>query len=354
VNSSEELHRPTILDVATRAGVSKSVVSRVLTGAPGVAESTRERVRAAAEALGYVPNVMAQSMVARRTHTLGVFVRDVATSFYGHLLTAMQEQAAARSYRVVTATGSGRFAVQDERRALETLVGLRVEGLIVCSGLLPVQDIVPLARRIPTVVAGRPETSPEISSVFCDEIGGGRGLADHVWDLGHRRVAVATMSLAQSKTIGARGRAMVDRLRALGAEVREVPLPRDLSDCAKDWDDLVHRVMDGSGVSALMMGSDRHALGVLEALQRRGLQAPADLSVTGYDGVAPLDTPVIGLATWVQPLTAIGRAAVDLVVDQVESQRNGIEPITGHRSLAGGLRPGRTLAPVVDRDGRMP
>lgn len=347
MSRAEDLHRPTILDVANQAGVSKSVVSRVLTEAPGVAEATRERVRAAAEALGYVPNVMAQGMVARRTHTLGVFVRDAATPFYGHLLTAMQEQAAARSYRVVTATGSGRFEVQDERRAMETLVGLRVEGLIVCSGLLPVADVLPLARRIPTVVAGRPESGPEISSVYCDEIGGGRGMADHVWALGHRRVAVATLTPAQSQTIGVRCRAMVERLRRLGAEVTEVPLAEPpLTDRPQGWDAVLDRVLADPRISVLMTGSDRHAVGVMEALLRRGLRAPGDLSVTGYDGVAPLDTPVIGLDTWIQPLGRIGAAAVDLVVDQVETQRAGRSPVTGHRAIDGRLRPGRTLLAV--------
>jgi DNA-binding LacI/PurR family transcriptional regulator len=67
-------------------------------------------------------------MVARRTYTLGVFVRDAATPFHGHLLTAMQERAYHHGYRVVTTTGAGRFEIADERRALETLVMLQVEG----------------------------------------------------------------------------------------------------------------------------------------------------------------------------------------------------------------------------------
>ena len=141
---------PTIHDVAALAGVSKSVVSRALAGAYGVAPSTTQRVKRAALDLGYVANANARGMSAHRTHTLGVFVRDASTPFYGHLLTAFQLQAAARGYRVVTATGAGSFPVSEERRALETLVSLRVEGLIVCSGALPIADVLPFARRIPT------------------------------------------------------------------------------------------------------------------------------------------------------------------------------------------------------------
>lgn len=329
---------PTIIDVAARAGVSKSVVSRVLTGAGGVAPATRERVHEAAAALGYVANAMAQGMVARRTHTLGAFVRDASTPFYGHLLTAMQERAAAAGYRVVTATGSGRFSVPEERRALETLVGLRVEGLLVCSGALPVQDVLPLARRVPTVVAGRPEEVPELSSVFCDEVGGGRGLADHVHALGHRRVAVLTLEPSTSLTMSPRSLAAVARLRELGVQVLEVRGEDFEEGRSEGIDAVVGQVLAHGGVGALVTPSDRFALAALEALRRRGLRAPDDLSVTGYDGVGLLSSPYLGLTTWRQPLDVVGAGAVDELVAQLD----GATPVRRHRSIAGELVVGRT------------
>lgn len=329
---------PTILDVARRAGVSKSVVSRVLTGASGVANTTRERVQSAIDELGYVANAMARGMVARRTNTIGVFVRDVATPFYAHLLTAMQERAAARGYRVVTATGSGQFAAADERRALETLVGLQVEGLVVCTGLLPVSEVLPMAQRVPTIIAGRPETDASLSSVYCDEEGGGRGLADHVWSLGHRRVAVMAMSPEKSLTLAPRTAAMARRLRELGADVLEMPddLPPERDPGRVD--EVVEEVLATQRVTALMTPSDRYAVEALEALQRRGRQASDDLSVTGYDGIKPLTTPLLGLTTWAQPVAVIGAKAVDEVVDQIEGTSLGHH----HHMVDGHLIVGRT------------
>ncbi|WP_338781470.1 hypothetical protein [Streptomyces sp. DG1A-41] len=104
---------------------------------------------------------------------------------------------------MVTATGSGRFEADDEVRALETLVMLRVEALVVCSGLLPSERILPFAARLPTVVAGRPETHPSITSVCCDEDGGGTALADHLAELGHREVAVITVPTSSGFLTGA-------------------------------------------------------------------------------------------------------------------------------------------------------
>ncbi|MEV6947717.1 LacI family DNA-binding transcriptional regulator [Streptomyces sp. NPDC051172] len=327
---------PTIIDVAGRAGVSKSVVSRVVSGRGSVGEETRQRVLKAAQELGYVVNASARAMVAHRTYTLGAFVRDAATPFYGHLLTAMQERAAFHGYRVVTATGSGRFEVSDEYRALETLAMLRVEALIVCSGLLPSERILPFAARLPTVVAGRPETHHSITSVYCDEDEGGAALADHLVELGHREVAVVTVPTSSSVTLGPRTEAMVRRLRERAVRVLEIPGPR--RETAGAW---VTEVLRHPGITAVMAPSDRHAIALLEQLRLRGVAVPERLSVTGYDGIGDLTTSLIGLTHWRQPIDLIGGGAVDAVVQLLD----GEQLPDHHRALPGTLVTGRTTAP---------
>lgn len=332
---AERPKSPTIIDVAERAGVSKSVVSRVVSGRGSVSEDTRRRVVDAAQELGYVVNASARAMVARRTYTVGAFVRDAATPFYGHLLTAMQERAAFHGYRVVTATGSGKFEVDDEYRALETLAMLRVEALIVCSGLLPSERIVPFAARLPTVVAGRPETHPSITSVYCDEEQGGAALADHLCDLGHREVAVITVPFSDSVTMGPRTRAMSRRLRERGARVLEIPGAH--RETAGIW---ASEVLRRPGVTAVMAPSDRHAVALLEQLQMRGVDVPGRLSVTGYDAIGEYTTPLIGLTHWRQPIELIGSRAVDALVQLLD----GEQPPAHHEALPGSLVVGRTAA----------
>ncbi|MFJ1749111.1 LacI family DNA-binding transcriptional regulator [Streptomyces sp. NPDC088116] len=326
---------PTIIDVAGRAGVSKSVVSRVVSGRGSVGEETRQRVLRAARELGYVVNASARAMVAHRTYTVGAFVRDAATPFYGHLLTAMQERAAFHGYRVITATGSGRFEVSGEYRALETLAMLRVEALVVCSGLLPSEQILPLSARLPTVVAGRPETHPSITSVYCDEEEGGVALADHLVELGHREVAVVTVPVSSSVTLGPRTAAMAARLRERGARVLEIP--GEHRETAGAW---VTEVLRHPGITAVMAPSDRHAIALLEQLRLRGVPVPEQLSVTGYDGVGDLVTSLIGLTHWRQPVDLIGSGAVDAVVQLLD----GEQPPDHHRALPGTLVTGRTTA----------
>ncbi|MER8072906.1 LacI family DNA-binding transcriptional regulator [Streptomyces sp. NPDC094034] len=329
---------PTIIDVARLAGVSKSVVSRVVSGRGSVGEETRRRVLGAAQELGYVVNAVARAMVAHRTYTVGAFVRDAATPFYGHLLTAMQERAASHGYRVVTATGSGRFEVSDEYRALETLAMLRVEALIVCSGLLPSERILPFAARLPTVVAGRPETHPSITSVYCDEEEGGIALADHLLGLGHREIAVITVPASSSVTLGPRTAAMTRYLREHGARVIEIAGPH--RETAGAW---ATEVLRHPEITAVMTPSDRHAVALLEQLRLRDVAVPGELSVTGYDGIGDLATSLIGLTHWRQPIDLIGSRAVDALVRLLD----GEQPPDHHEALHGSLVVGRTTAPPV-------
>jgi DNA-binding LacI/PurR family transcriptional regulator len=330
---TDRVRNPTILDVARLAGVSKSVVSRVLTGRGSVGAPARRRVLDAASELGYVVNAVARAMAAHRTHTLGVFVRDAATPFYGHLLTAMQERASHHGYRVVTATGSGKFEVAAERRALETLVMLQVEGLVVCSGLLPAHDVVPFAERIPTIVAGRPETHASITSVFCDEDEGGARLAEHVVGLGHRTVAVVRLDADQSLTMAPRTAAMARRLRELGAAVVEMAGGQ-----VDELASVAQALGEAPAVTAVMAPSDIHAVRLMELLAEAGVDVPGRMSVTGYDGIGALRTSLIGLTTWRQPIDQLGVSAVDAVVRLLDDH----PAPPHHQALAGELVRGRT------------
>lgn len=330
--------QPTILDVAARAGVSKSAVSRVLSGTGRFSDETRERVERAAAELGYVANAMARGLVRGRTHTIGMLVRDASSMVYTALHAVMERRASELGYRVVTTTGVGR--VEDEKSALAALVSMRVDGLVVCSGLLPAAEIAEFAPRIATVVAGRPELHPALSSVYCDETDGGGQIADAVADAGHRSVVVLTVPQDNALTQYARSQAMVARLRQRGVTVVDLDASfvRSPADIAAD----VAETVRGSGATAVMCPTDRLMLDVCDALRPLGIEVPRDVSVTGFDGVYPLANDWIGFTTLEQPIDRIGREAIDLVVGRIEDPASPVE----HRSLRGTVLPGRTLLPL--------
>ena len=305
---------PTIVDVAVEAAVSKSAVSRALLGQGDVSPETRIRIEDAAKKLGYVANAMARGM-RTPTRTLGLVLRDVKRPYYAWLQSAMQQAAESRGFQLVTMTSTEELEVPDALRALRGLISLQVDGLVIASARLPSEEIVPFIDRVPIVVAGRRETSVGITSIFCDDADGGRVLAEHLLTLGHRRVAVILVDSNYSLSQNARGVAMIDAVRAAGAEAVVWEVIADF-----DTATVVATQLEGSGVSAIMCPTDSAAVDVLSVLRERGQSAPEDYSITGYDGIGPLDTPYLGLTTFRQPVEEIGRTSISLLIDRIEGR----------------------------------
>lgn len=324
---------PTIVDVAAAAGVSKSAVSRALLGQGDVSPETRRRIESAAQRLGYVANAMARSLVSARTHNLGVVLRDVRKPYYAYLQASMQAQAETRKYRIVATTNAGPSEVADALREIKNLISLQVDGLVIAPARLPTPEFAPFLDRVPIVVAGRHESTPGISSVAVDDAHGGRSLAEHVLSLGHRRVAVALVDEQYSTRYHTRGRAMLDGLTSGGASVVVVDTPTDLEAAER-----VRASLDRLDVTAIMCPTDASAIDLLELLRERGDDALARVSVTGFDGYGPLDSPYIGLTTFRVPQEEIGRTAIDLLVDRIE----GRSDLDRFVSLRGTVVTGRT------------
>jgi DNA-binding LacI/PurR family transcriptional regulator len=324
---------PTILDIAAAAGVSKSAVSRALSGQGGVSLETRKRIADAAERMGYVANAMARSLASARTRTLGVVLRDVKKPYYAYLQAGMQVQAERRDYRIVTTTNAGELEVEDALREITNLISLQVEGLVIAPARLPSAKYVPFLERVPIVVVGRREMNRGISSVAFDDIDGGHSLAQHLLQLGHRKIAVLLVDAGYSPRFSSCGLAMVDSIRAAGGTPVVWDMPTDLVTT-----EVVRSKLDHSDVTAIMCPTDSSAMDLLEVLRQRGNSASADYAVTGYDGFGPLAAPYIGLTTFRNPIEEVGRTAIDLLVDRIEGRTDQDRFVT----LRGVVVPGRT------------
>jgi DNA-binding LacI/PurR family transcriptional regulator len=298
---------PTIIDISAATGLSKSVVSRALNGAPGVSRESRSAVAKAAEDLGYVANTMARRMRTKRLDTVGVLVRDPASPFHGTLLAAMQAAAPQLGIRLVTMTGSGSQDPEEERDALRALLALRVDGLLVCSAVLPASELYPFADRVPSVVVGRGEWDERISSVCCDDEDGARKLVDHVARAGWDQIVIPVPPRV-SPTLHVRANLFIARAREKGISPLIVP-----SDSAADFVGKMPRI---KGRFVIMAPNDRWAVPTLERIGRS-----ADHLVTGYDGVGVYASPLLGLTTIVQPLAEIANAALQLLPDLLAGVR---------------------------------
>lgn len=304
--------RVTIDDVARRAGVSRTSVSRALLGQNKVSDQTRARVRQAADDLGYVPSVAASTLASGRGDTLGLLLRDAANPAYGLLFTELQKHGREAGRQVVSMTVTTDEHGRGQLAALHHLVGLRVAGLVVATGGLSSDQLLPFAGILPIVRAGRPEESGLLHAVSYDELAGGAEVARAIHAHGHRRVAVLVTDADVSYPEWVRGRAVAETLRALGVDVVELAVRRHSEGPAQ-----VCELARERQVSAVACPSDMRALQVLREARRQGLRVPEELSVTGFDGILP-GADLIGLATYRIPVEEVARAAIRTLLEVVD------------------------------------
>jgi DNA-binding LacI/PurR family transcriptional regulator len=176
--------RPTLADVAARAGVSVALVSIVMRDAPGASVATRERVRRAAEELGYRPDSRARLLRSSRSRLIGV-VFAVQQAFHGDLVSGLYTAADAADYELAL---SAVTPARDERRAATSLLQDRCEALILLGPHAPTSYLAELAARMPLVVVARPVRHRAVDVIRTDDAAGLEQAVDHLVALGHTRI----------------------------------------------------------------------------------------------------------------------------------------------------------------------
>ncbi|HEY6760539.1 MAG TPA: LacI family DNA-binding transcriptional regulator [Baekduia sp.] len=305
-------------DVAQLAGVSHQTVSRVLHDSPAVRPETRERVLAAMKQLDYRPNSAARALVTGRTATLGVISFD--TTLYGPASTVLGIERAAHDAGYFIIIVSLRSLTRESvRGAVDRLRDRGVDGIVVIAPQETAADALrDLPPGVPVVAAeAGPDTVPVVG---VDQAAGARLATQHLLDLGHRTVfhiAGPTDFLeARARVAGWR-----ETLRRAGAHAPE-PVIGDWS--ARSGHELGHQLLQQPGVTAVFAANDPMALGLLRAMSERGLSAPADVSVVGFDGVPEAAYFNPPLTTVRQDFDEIGRRSLGLLLEQMH--RDGGRP----------------------------
>ncbi len=310
---------PTSHDVARRAGVSQSTVSRALSGDPNVSEVTRQRVIAAAQALSYSPDAVARSLITRRTQRVGVVVTNLTNPFYALLAECLDRDLASLGYRMIL--------FRHEESAGGDLVshflGRSVDGLIFTSaelGLPLAEEL--FAANVPVIFLNRHIDDDRFDRVVSDNVAGGRRAAELLLELGHERIALVS-GPAQTSTARERDEGFISLLTE-----RERPLEEELRMSGpyshQTGLDACHRLLAlERPPTAIFCGNDVIALGVWDAAVSSGLRIPEDLSVLGFDDIDIASWESISLTTIRQPLKEMARAAAEMLVDRLEDRHEG-------------------------------
>ena len=179
--------KPTIHDVASLAGVSKSLVSLALSGSKKVSEKSRERILAASESLGYRRNAAARSLAVQRSQTMGVLILDLHNPVFAEILDGVQSELRDFGYSTMLVTG-GKDPVL-EKTEIDSLLQFQIEGLILISHRLSSRELTKIANEVPTVTVTREDIiSSALDTVCNDDVAGARLAVDHLVSLGHSKI----------------------------------------------------------------------------------------------------------------------------------------------------------------------
>jgi len=329
VGRKKTSNRVTILDVAHKSGFSASTVSIVLNEAPlsrYVAARTKEHIRKTATTLGYRPDAFAQSLRSRRSRTIGVMIFDISDPFCTQILRGIEKALHPTGYLPII------MDANNERMQFEGYLGMlldrRVEGLIVVANWLFAEtDLLADMEKhnIPTVVIGRDLTESRISSVLVDNAAGAYKALDHLYALGHRKIAFIRGPESLHDSVNRwRGIEQFAAERKLAIDpklVRQLPAMLDANSGFDGGVELTRElVRSRRKFTALMAFDDLTALGALRGLCEAGVRVPEDCSVIGFDGVpqAAFSTPAI--TTVCQPMEEMGMIGTEWILKSLERE----------------------------------
>ncbi len=308
-------HKPTIHDVAAKAGVSKSLVSLALRGSDKVSAESRLAIESAAAELGYRPNAAARSLADRRSRAIGVLVLDFNNPIFAQILDGVQQVAGVNGYNTLIVTGSSDPVRQESE--LARLLEFQVEGLILIAHRLSAETITRISDERPvTIITRNDVTGANVDTISNDDQAGARIAVEYLITLGHSHIAHVTggdNQISRDREKGYR-----DAMSTAGLRENIHVIPGDFTDSGGYR--AANEIFEGRPEStAAFVANDLSALGVMAAAADSGRTVPNDFSVIGYDGMALASLRTLNLTTIQQPLVEMGRLAVTQLLKRIET-----------------------------------
>ena len=304
----------TSIDVARRAGVSQSAVSRVFTPGASASKATVAKVRKAAEELGYRPNPLARAMITGKSRIIGLVVAYLDNQFYPLALERLSNALQAHGYHVLVFMASNRDEELDG--IIQDLLDYHVDGIITAS--VAMSNAITercSAAGIPVVMFNRGQDGPGLSSVTSANVAGGAQVAEFLLAGGHTRIAHIA-GWQGSSTGRDRRQGFVTRLAEAGVTLSaEIDGMYDRDTAATAARTLID---SATPPDAIFVGNDHMAFAVLDVLRHeRGLSVPGDISVVGYDDVPLAAWPAYDLTTVRQPVNRMVEATVETLLAKI-------------------------------------
>ncbi|RXT02376.1 LacI family DNA-binding transcriptional regulator [Ammoniphilus sp. CFH 90114] len=309
--------KPTITDVAKKAGVSIATVSKVMNNTGKISEATKKRVLEIMKEMEFQPSFVASALKGKSTYTIGLLIPDLANPFFAELARSIEDRGHNLGYNLVICSTD--YSMEKESKYINLLKQKSVDGFILASGFENIQLVKELMEeKTPLAIVAREMPALEVDTVSVDNFLGGYLAASHLINLGHKEIAIITRDVWSNR----------ERLRGYRQALLEAGIPfEEKIDVVEETSVECGRKMAGKFLSsarrptAIFACSDSLAIGVFHAAREFGLKIPNDLSVIGFD-----DTPWAGasfpsMTTIAQPIREMGLAVTDLLVKAIKGEK---------------------------------
>ncbi|NLY75663.1 MAG: LacI family transcriptional regulator [Firmicutes bacterium] len=315
----------TIKDIARKAGVAPSVVSRALNNKYGVKDSTKDLILKLAQEMNYYPNTAARSLVTRKTETIGIMMADISEPYYSQLIKGMEYIANQTGYTLLF---SNSYESVEHNRVLHKMIyAQRVDGLIIVGSNIQEKNfsLSLLEKKIPFVLVERNFSDPRVNCIWVDNVGGAYRATKYLIEQGHRKIAHIAGNLYYQVAL--------DRLDGYKKALLEADIDYSeelvvsgnfvwQSGYATMKDILRHHPQ----CTAVFAANDAMAYGALQAITEAKLTVPDDIAIIGFDDLEFSSLTNPPLTTVRQPRYQMGQKAMELLTDILRGEKkNGIK-----------------------------
>jgi len=311
----------TIDDIGEELGIANSTVSRALRDDPRISDRVIREVKRAANRMGYVPNMAAQSLRTGKSKMIGLLVRDIRDGLSAEMIPEVEAACAEHSFGLLLCNSDN--DPHRERFYLQRLRQRQVEGVLLLTPTSPLYDPYLAARQaMPLVLVDMEVDENSLCAVTVDHVMGGYLATKYLLDLGHRRIAYLSGPLHLSpctRVVKGYKQAMAEA--GLPPEENLVVVS-ERTDIAAGGEGMLSVLKISPQPTAMAVVSDMMAVGALDAARKHGIRVPADFSIIGYDDIPMASVMTPPLTTVAQDRQALGRLAVQLLLDEINEEEH--------------------------------
>ena len=312
----------TISEIAKLSGVSKTTVSRVLSGSNFISKNTRDKVLEIIKEKEYKPSIIAQSMRTNKTRTIGLVLADIENPFYSRVAKGVMDVVETKNYNVILCNSNN--DIKSEERDIRTLIERGIDGLLLTTVELKIKTIENLIdREFPFILIDCKLDTPGVNYVVNDDYYGAKLATEYLIELGHKKI----FFLGNRKLLSLRERlrGFKDTLVDHKIESSNTFVPQKFINMygIYDIDKIIEYIINREEkIAAVFAGNDYLAIKSIKVINGNGLKVPEDISVIGYDNIEISSMIKVPLTTIRQPKYLLGKLAAEQLFEILENRSN--------------------------------